>query len=184
MEHRGRKYLTDPSRHPPYSIDGAEELTRRVINGPSGDPDDDVWVLQSVIEELQAYHKETVRQIPALEATIQRLKAGAARMNSNCAGQPLQWGQASARAELAAALEARGILARAGVHCAPLVHKAIGTFPAGTCRISFGPFMREDHIRRAAAALFQLAEGRLCPSTAPPVESIPPAPGGTGEAIL
>ena len=61
---------------------------------------------------------------------------------------------------LAAALEARGILTRPGLHCAPLVHKAIGTFPSGTCRISFGPFMREDHIRRVVAELARLAEGR------------------------
>jgi selenocysteine lyase/cysteine desulfurase len=69
--------------------------------------------------------------------------------------------------DLAAALEARGILTRPGLHCAALVHRAIGTFPAGTCRISFGPFMREDHIRRAVAALAQLAEGRLGPGGTP-----------------
>jgi cysteine desulfurase family protein len=78
-------------------------------------------------------------------------------------------------ADLAAELEARGILTRPGLHCAPLVHRAIGTFPAGTCRISFGPFMREDHIRRVVAALAQLADGRLgskgTPAATPPPSS-------------
>lgn len=62
--------------------------------------------------------------------------------------------------DLAAALEAGGILTRPGLHCAPLAHKAIGTFPAGACRISFGHFMREDHIRRVVAELARLAEVR------------------------
>ncbi|MBC2582219.1 aminotransferase class V-fold PLP-dependent enzyme [Clostridium sp. DJ247] len=33
-----------------------------------------------------------------------------------------------------------GIMARTGLHCAPLAHKTIGTFPAGTIRFSLGPF--------------------------------------------
>ncbi len=62
---------------------------------------------------------------------------------------------------LAAALEAEaGILTRPGLHCAPLAHQAIGTFPAGTCRLSFGPFTREDDVRRAAVALSVIAEGK------------------------
>ena len=64
-----------------------------------------------------------------------------------------------APSDLAAALEADfGILTRSGVHCAPLAHKTIGTYPAGTCRLSFGPFTTEDHVRHAAAALVEIAE--------------------------
>ncbi|MHC4982537.1 MAG: aminotransferase class V-fold PLP-dependent enzyme [Planctomycetota bacterium] len=60
--------------------------------------------------------------------------------------------------ELAAALEADfGICTRPGLHCAPLAHRTIGTYPAGTCRVSFGPFTSEDHVRRAAAALAEIA---------------------------
>jgi len=33
-----------------------------------------------------------------------------------------------------------GIMVRTGLHCAPLAHKSIGTFPQGTLRFSFGPF--------------------------------------------
>jgi len=32
------------------------------------------------------------------------------------------------------------IMTRSGLHCAPLAHKTIGTFPNGTIRFSFGPF--------------------------------------------
>lgn len=40
----------------------------------------------------------------------------------------------------AAALAARGICTRAGLHCAPLAHAAIGTPRGGAVRISFSPF--------------------------------------------
>lgn len=33
-----------------------------------------------------------------------------------------------------------GIMTRTGLHCAPLAHKSIGTFPNGTIRFSIGPF--------------------------------------------
>lgn len=33
-----------------------------------------------------------------------------------------------------------GIMVRTGLHCAPLAHKTIGTFPQGTLRFSFGAF--------------------------------------------
>jgi cysteine desulfurase family protein len=33
-----------------------------------------------------------------------------------------------------------GITTRTGLHCAPLAHKAIGTYPSGTIRFSFGYF--------------------------------------------
>jgi cysteine desulfurase/selenocysteine lyase len=51
-----------------------------------------------------------------------------------------------------------GICARAGLHCAPLAHRTIGTYPAGTCRLSFGPFTTESHVRLAAEALANIAQ--------------------------
>lgn len=33
-----------------------------------------------------------------------------------------------------------GIMTRTGLHCAPLAHKTIGTFPSGTIRFGIGPF--------------------------------------------
>jgi cysteine desulfurase family protein len=56
--------------------------------------------------------------------------------------------------ELAQRLEQEsGVLTRAGLHCAPLAHQAIGTFPEGTCRLSFGPFNTEDDVRQTTRAL-------------------------------
>lgn len=51
-----------------------------------------------------------------------------------------------------------GVQVRAGLHCAPGVHRAIGTFAAGgTVRLSVGPFNTEDDIDAACAAIRQIA---------------------------
>lgn len=39
-----------------------------------------------------------------------------------------------------------GIMCRTGLHCAPLAHKTIGTFPQGTIRISFNIFNENNDI--------------------------------------
>jgi cysteine desulfurase family protein len=49
------------------------------------------------------------------------------------------------------------VMVRAGLHCAPWAHKKIGTFPQGTFRFSFGPFVTAGQIDRALGALRSLA---------------------------
>jgi selenocysteine lyase/cysteine desulfurase len=50
-----------------------------------------------------------------------------------------------------------GIMVRSGLHCAPLAHRTLGTFPAGTLRFSFGWFNTMSDARDAAAALARIA---------------------------
>jgi selenocysteine lyase/cysteine desulfurase len=50
-----------------------------------------------------------------------------------------------------------GIQTRAGLHCAPLMHKTLGTAASGgTLRFSIGPFNTEDDIDAAIAAVRQM----------------------------
>jgi selenocysteine lyase/cysteine desulfurase len=57
-------------------------------------------------------------------------------------------------ADLAFLLDRRyGIMARAGLHCAPAAHRSIGTFPQGTLRLSPGFFNTEAEIHAVLAAL-------------------------------
>jgi cysteine desulfurase family protein len=46
---------------------------------------------------------------------------------------------------------------RPGLHCAPYVHRSLGTFPDGTVRVSPGPFNTADDIDRLADALAEIA---------------------------
>src|SRR5438128_6986998 len=69
-------------------------------------------------------------------------------------------GTLSFRSEAFPATEVGGILdhsfeiaIRPGLHCAPYVHKSIGTFPDGTVRVSPGPFNTKEDIDVLAQAL-------------------------------
>jgi cysteine desulfurase / selenocysteine lyase len=61
-----------------------------------------------------------------------------------------------------------GVQVRAGLHCAPWAHEAIGAYPTGTVRFSFGPLNTTDHVDHVLAALQESA-------AQPPGSS----PGGT-----
>ena len=62
--------------------------------------------------------------------------------------------------EVAALLDAQSRIAvRAGLHCAPLCHRRLGTIDrGGTVRASFGPFNTSDDVEALAAAVVGLAE--------------------------
>ncbi len=51
------------------------------------------------------------------------------------------------------------IMSRSGLHCAPSVHKSIGTFPSGTVRFSFSYFNTEGEIVEAIEALRKISKG-------------------------
>ena len=63
-------------------------------------------------------------------------------------------------AEAAFLLDERyGIMTRVGLHCAPVAHKTLGTFPAGTIRFSFGWANTEEEADAAAAAMEEICHG-------------------------
>lgn len=75
-------------------------------------------------------------------------------------------GTVSFRCEMIAAPELGGILdqafdiaVRPGLHCAPYVHKALGTYPDGLVRVSPGPFSTEADIDRLIEALKEVTGG-------------------------
>ena len=52
-----------------------------------------------------------------------------------------------------------GIETRPGLHCAPLAHRTLGTFPEGALRISPGYFNTEDEIDLTINALAEISKG-------------------------
>ena len=53
------------------------------------------------------------------------------------------------------------IAVRPGLHCAPYIHRALGTFPDGTLRLSPGPFTTRDEIATFLTALSEITAGVL-----------------------
>jgi cysteine desulfurase family protein len=69
----------------------------------------------------------------------------------------------SFRCEALPAMEVGGILdssfdiaIRPGLHCAPYIHRSLGTFPDGLVRASIGPFNTADDIDRLASAIAEI----------------------------
>lgn len=64
--------------------------------------------------------------------------------------------------DLSDALESRfGLLTRSGIHCAPLAHQTIGTYPlGGTTRFSFGPFNTVEDVQALGEALEVLCKSK------------------------
>jgi cysteine desulfurase family protein len=72
-------------------------------------------------------------------------------------------GTLSFRCETLPAAELGGILDQAfdvairpGLHCAPYIHRSLGTFPEGTVRVSPGPFNTKEDIDHLARALAEI----------------------------
>jgi selenocysteine lyase/cysteine desulfurase len=60
--------------------------------------------------------------------------------------------------EVAMQLEERyQIICRPGLHCAPIAHKTIGTFPQGTVRLSPGYFTSSEDIEITVEAVREIA---------------------------
>jgi len=49
------------------------------------------------------------------------------------------------------------IMCRPGLHCAPVAHRTLGTFPQGSVRLSPGPFNSEQEIGKTLEAVRQIA---------------------------
>lgn len=54
--------------------------------------------------------------------------------------------------------ERYGIVTRPGAHCAPLMHKALGTADQGAVRFSFSHYNTEEEVEKAIQAIKELAE--------------------------
>lgn len=55
-------------------------------------------------------------------------------------------------------LRTYGISTRPGAHCAPLMHKALGTVEQGAVRFSFSHFNTEEEVKAAIAAIEELSK--------------------------
>jgi cysteine desulfurase family protein len=55
--------------------------------------------------------------------------------------------------------QAFDIAVRPGLHCAPYIHRALGTFPDGAVRVSPGAFNTEEDIDRLCRALAEIVSG-------------------------
>lgn len=116
------------------------------------------YLLETGLEQIQAHKLELTRAFLAGCRSLDNLKVhGPARavdrepvFSVNLPGLDPH--------ELAALLEAEcGVRSRAGLHCAPLAHQTLGTFPEGTTRLSFGALNTLADVTAAVEGLARIA---------------------------
>ncbi len=122
------------------------------------------WLLERDVEDLRAESLAHCRRFLAAAQEVEGLKVygpslSELEMRTDVFSVRLA---GYAPGELSDLLEKGfGILTRPGLHCAPLAHKTIGTFPEGTTRLSFGPFVTAQDVDYVAAALAELSTSKF-----------------------
>lgn len=102
---------------------------------------------------------EGIRKIEASEAFKGRVRlVGTDEMDRRTAVVALDFTDLDP-SEVSYLLESSfGIATRVGLHCAPIAHKHLGTFPRGLVRFSFSSFNTEEEVKQALAALETILE--------------------------
>jgi cysteine desulfurase family protein len=117
------------------------------------------FVLEKGLEPIRQYEKgliekliEGLREIPGVELYGSKIgEDRIATLSFNI--------EYLSPSEVSFCLEKEfGILCRPGLHCAPLAHKTIGTFPTGTVRFSLSYFNNEDEVDQTLHAVHNLAQ--------------------------
>jgi cysteine desulfurase family protein len=104
--------------------------------------------LSTIIEKKKAIRNYTLNMLSDVDDVI---------IYGHPSGQSLPIISANVKgmspSDVGTACNRAGICVRVGLHCAPVAHRTIGSFPQGTVRISPGYFTREEEIDQLAEVL-------------------------------
>lgn len=117
------------------------------------------WLLERGVDAVRRHESELLSRLLASLSAMRedgvRVLGGAPREHR--VGVVSFTHASCSPAELATVLEGEfGILCRAGLHCAPLVHQMLGTAPPmgeGAVRLSLGPFLQTSDVEAAIDAI-------------------------------
>ncbi|MBI4962214.1 MAG: aminotransferase class V-fold PLP-dependent enzyme [Desulfomonile tiedjei] len=101
------------------------------------------------------------QQVPVLSMTFDQALPDGLRVSfGGCGGRSIPATFESLHPQEAGTIlqDRYEISVRVGLHCAPLAHQALGTFPDGTVRFSLGYFNTLDEIQIAVDAVKRIAE--------------------------
>jgi len=127
------------------------------------------WILRRGVNEIARHERELCTAFIEAVQNIEGLRFFGPNSSANRVGVFSIRIDGFTPLELSEQLEKEfGILTRAGLHCAPLAHQAIGTFSdqqtesqSGTTRLSFGVFTQKSQVQFAAEALATLAARKI-----------------------
>jgi cysteine desulfurase family protein len=116
------------------------------------------WVLEQGLEKIRAHEVELTERLWSKLDELEVYEVFGHRDLSRRVGTLSFRSEALPAAELGAILdEAFDVAVRPGLHCAPYIHKALGTFPDGAVRVSPGPFSTAEDVAHLTGALAEVA---------------------------
>ncbi len=157
----GTGSVSEHDRQPDFLPDKFEPGSHNAI-GIAGLSAGVAWVQNQTIEKLHAHELDLIRTFIEGVSDIEGLTYFGPQGVRNRLGVFSVRIEGFNPMDLSAALETEfGILTRPGLHCAPLIHEALGTTAqGGTTRLSFGPFLSKQDVKFATDALAQIAAER------------------------
>jgi cysteine desulfurase family protein len=115
------------------------------------------WVLEQGLERIHAHEVELTERLWRRLDELGTYQVFGHRDHARRVGTLSFRSEALPAAELGGILDqAFSIAVRPGLHCAPYIHRALGTFPEGTVRVSTGPFNTPEDIDHLAGALAEI----------------------------
>jgi cysteine desulfurase / selenocysteine lyase len=157
----GTGSFSEDDRQPDFMPDKFEPGSHNAI-GIAGLSEGVQWVIDRGVDNIRAHELDLVRTFIDGVGDIDGLTYFGPQGVRDRLGVFSVRVEAFSPTQLAAALENDyGILTRPGLHCAPLIHAALGTTSCGgTTRLSFGPFLSKQDVKFATDALAEVA-GRV-----------------------
>ena len=157
----GTGSVSEDDRQPEFMPDRFEPGSHNAI-GIAGLAAGAGWVIEQTVEKLHAHEMDLVRTFIDGVSDVDGLPYFGPQGVRDRLGVFSVRLESFTPTDLAAALERDyGILTRPGLHCAPLIHAALGTTAeGGTTRFSVGPFLSKQDIKFATDALADIAARR------------------------
>lgn len=154
----GTGSISEEPRQPDMMPDRYESGSHNAV-GIAGLSEALGWILEQTVEHLANHDRDLVRTFIEGVSDVEGLTYfGPQGVKDRLAVFSIRI-QGLDPHELSAILEATyGILTRSGIHCAPLIHHALGTLETGgTTRLSFGPFLTVQDVKFATDCLAEVA---------------------------
>lgn len=143
----------------PYFLEGG---TPNVL-GAAGLAEGIAWVMEQGPDRLRAHEVELLQQVVDwVERNPGWRIAGRWEPAAHVGALSLIVPEGLTPQDLGSILDVSfDVAVRPGLHCAPYIHRALGTFPDGTLRLSPGPFTTSADIDRFVQALSEITAGVL-----------------------
>ncbi len=143
---------TQPEEYP-YFLEGGTPNVHGIVGLAEGIR----WVAQRELAEIHAHETGLVEHLWNKLDEIGRFTVLGHRHHAQRVGTISFHTSGLSASEIGGALDATFAIAiRPGLHCAPYIHRAQGTFPDGTVRVSPGPFTSRADIDALSAVLGEI----------------------------